>query len=77
MFEARYVLGQGGNEYALDSFSKRLDSGSGIPYTTGKGSFYIYMGDSNTLGGVGKIQVRLSSGGTVINNGVAIKIYKK
>ena len=77
LFEARYVLGQGGGEYILDSFSKRLDSGSGVDYSTEKGSFYIYMGDLNTKDGVGKIQIRLSSAGTLVNNGVAIKIYKR
>lgn len=77
LFEARYVLGQGGGEYPLDSFSKRCDSGSGIPYSTEKGTFYIYMGDENTKGGVGKIQVKGSSAGTFKNNGVAIKIYKR
>ena len=77
LFEARYVLGQGGGEYELDSFSKRCDSGAGIPYSTEKGTFYIYMGDENTRGGLGKIQVRGSSAGTFKNNGVAIKIYKR
>ena len=77
LMETRYVLGQGVNEYALGVSSKRLDIGSGIFYSSDKGSFYIYMGDSNTLGGVGKLQVRLEGGGTLINNGVAIKIFKK
>ena len=77
LFEARYVLGNGGGVYELDSFSKRLDSGSGMEYSTEKGAFYIYMGDLNTKDGVGKIQVRLSSAGTFKSNGVAIKIYKK
>ena len=77
LVESRYVLGSGSGEYALPINSKRLDSGSGIPYSSDKGSFYIYMGDTNTLGGVGKLQVRLTTGGTLSNNGVAIKIYKK
>ena len=77
MLETRYVLGQGAGEYALPVRSRRLDSGSGIPYASEKGSFYIYMGDNNTLGGVGKLQMRLSTAGTMVNNGVAIKIYKK
>ena len=77
LLETRYVLGQGAGEYALPVRSRRLDSGSGIPYSSEKGSFYIYMGDQNTLGGVGKLQVKLSTPGTLVNNGVAIKIYKK
>lgn len=77
LLETRYVLGQGADEYVLPVRSRRLDSGSGIPYSSEKGSFYIYMGDNNTLGGVGKLQVRLSTIGTLTNSGVAIKIYKK
>jgi len=77
LLETRYVLGQGGGEYTLPVRSSRLDSGSGIPYSSEKGSFYIYMGDTNTLGGVGKLQVKLSTNGTLVNNGVAIKILKK
>jgi len=77
LLETRYVLGQGAGEYALPVRSRRLDSGSGIPYASEKGSFYIYMGDNNTLGGVGKLQVKLSTTGTLVNNGVAIKIYKR
>lgn len=77
LLETRYVLGQGAGEYALPVRARRLDSGSGIPYSSEKGSFYIYMGDTNTLGGVGKLQVKLSANGTLKSNGVAIKIYKK
>ena len=77
LLETRYILGQGAGEYSLPVRSRRLDSGSGINYSSEKGSFYIYMGDINTLGGVGKLQVRLSTNGVLINNGVAIKIYKK
>ena len=77
LLETRYVLGQGAGQYALPVRSRRLDSGSGIPYASEKGSFYIYMGDSNTLGGVGKLQVKLSTNGTLVNNGVAIKIFKR
>ena len=77
LVESRYTLGNGGGIYSLPINSKRLDSGSGIPYAADKGSFYIYMGDTNTLQGVGKLQVKLTTGGTLVNNGVAIKIYKK
>ncbi|MHA1483406.1 MAG: hypothetical protein ACTSQA_08235 [Candidatus Heimdallarchaeaceae archaeon] len=77
LLESRYVLGTAPNDYALPIRSRRLDSGSGTPYSSEKGAFYIYMGDTNTLTGVGKLQVKLSSNGTLKNNGVAIKIYKK
>jgi len=77
LLESRYVLGTAPNDYALPIRSRRLDSGSGTPYSSEKGAFYIYMGDNNTLNGVGKLQVKLSSNGTLKNNGVAIKIYKK
>jgi len=77
LLESRYVLGSGENEYLLKINSRRLDNGSGVPYESDKGSFYIYMGDNNTLGGAGKLQVKLSTGGVLINSGIAIKLYKK
>ncbi len=49
LMETRYVLGQGVNEYTLGVSSKRLDIGSGIFYSSDKGSFYIYMGDTLVL----------------------------
>ena len=77
LLEVRYVLGTGGGEYVLEANSKRLDSGSGKEYSPDKGAFYIYLGDTNTAEGVGKIQVKLSSAGTMINSGIAVKILKK
>tara|TARA_R110000796_G_scaffold60128_1_gene138731 strand:+ start:1668 stop:2441 length:774 start_codon:yes stop_codon:yes gene_type:complete len=76
LMSVRYNLGAGGGSYPLPVSTKRLDSGSGIPYASGKGSFYIYMGDSNTRDNPGILQVKVSSGGTLVNNGVAIKIFK-
>lgn len=73
LLEVRYVLGQGAGEYALKFWSERLDSGSGIDYQRVI-SFPIYMGDTNTQGGVGKLQVRLSTNGTINNAGSYIKI---
>lgn len=73
LLEVRYVLGQGAGEYALKFWSERLDSGSGIDYQRVI-SFPIYMGDTNTQGGVGKLQVKLSSNGTLTNAGSYIKI---
>jgi len=37
-------------------------------------SFPIYMGDLNTQGGVGKLQVRLSTSGVLTNAGSYISI---
>ena len=74
--ECRYVLGNGGGEYALTVFEKRLDRGSGIDYDANKGSFLIYMGDDNTRLNAGKLQVKLSSNGKLTNAGVAIQIFK-
>lgn len=73
LLEVRYVLGQGAGEYALKFWSERLDSGSGIDYQRVI-SFPIYMGDTNTKGGVGKLQVKLSTNGTITNAGSYIKI---
>ena len=75
--ECRYVLGGGAGEYALTVFEKRLDRGSGIEYSSDKGSFFIYMGDLNTKDNAGKLQVKLSSNGTLTNAGVAIQILRK
>jgi len=72
--ECRYVLGNGGGQYALTVFEKRLDRGSGIDYDADKGSFLIYMGDDNTRLNDGKLQVKLSSDGELTNSGVAIQI---
>jgi hypothetical protein len=76
LLEVRYVLGQGAGEYALKFWSERLDSGSGIDYQRVI-SFPIYMGDTNTQGGVGKLQVKLSTNGTLTNAGSYIKIDLK
>jgi len=77
LLESRYVLGTGAGLYSLPIVSRRLDSGAGIPYSSEKGSFYIYMGDTNTLDNPGTLQVKLSTGGTLVNNGLAIKVYKR
>ena len=77
LLESRYVLGTGAGIYYLPIVSRRLDSGAGIPYSSEKGSFYIYMGDTNTLDNPGTLQVKLSTGGTLVNNGLAIKVYKR
>lgn len=76
LFEMRYLLGSGAGEYGLSFLSERLDSGSGIPYQK-VSTFPIYMGDTNTKEGVGRLQVRLSVAGTITNSGVyaSIQLY--
>ena len=76
LLEARYLLGSGAGEYQLLFWSERLDSGSGIDYQRVT-NFPIYMGDLNTKDNPGKLQVRLSSGGTITNSGsyISIRIY--
>ena len=73
LLEARYVLGQGAGEYPLLFWSERLDNGSGIGYQRVP-IFAIYMGDLNTQGGVGKLQVKLSANGTLNNAGSYISV---
>ena len=73
LLEARYLLGSGLGEYPLQFWSERLDSGSGIGYQRVT-SFPIYMGDTNTQGNPGKMQIRLSTPGTVVNAGVYVSI---
>ena len=73
LIEARYLLGSGAGEYPLQFWSERLDSGSGIPYQRVT-SFPIYIGDTNTKDNAGKMQIRLSTPGTVRNAGVYVSI---
>ena len=73
LLEVRYVLGQGLGQYTLLFWSERLDSGSGQPYERVI-PFPIYMGDANTQGGAGKLQVKLSTNGTLDNKGSYIQI---
>lgn len=73
LLEARYVLGTGAGEYALQFLSERLDNGSGIDYSRVL-PFPIYMGDTNTRDNPGKLQVKLSTTGTLQNNGFYISI---
>ena len=73
LLQVRYLLGQGANEYPLLFWSERLDNGSGIDYQRVL-TFPIYMGDLNTQGGVGKLQVKLSTNGTFTNSGSYISI---
>ena len=76
LLEARYLLGTGVGEYPLQFWSERLDGGSGIPYQRVT-SFPIYMGDLNTRDNAGRMQIRLSTNGTMINSGVYISARSK
>jgi len=73
LLQVRYLLGQGAGEYPLLFWSERLDNGSGIDYQRVP-IFKIYMGDTNTQGGVGKLQIKLSTNGTLTNAGSYISI---
>ena len=68
LFQIRYLLGSGASEYPLLAWSERLDSGSGINYGRVALSM-IYMGDLNTRDNPGKLQVKLTTAGTLTNNG--------
>ena len=76
LLELRYLLGAGANQYPLLFWSERLDSGSGIGYSRVV-PFPIYMGDTNTRDNAGRLQVKLSSAGTLSNAGVYISILKR
>jgi hypothetical protein len=73
LLEVRYLLGTGAGEYALQFWSERLDSGSGIPYQRVT-NFPIYMGDTNTRDNPGRLQVKLSTSGSLVNAGVYASI---
>ena len=76
LLEIRYQLGGGAGLYALSVSSERLDSGSGIGYQRVV-PFPIYMGDTNTRDNPGRLQVRLSTAGTLNNAGFYIMILNR
>lgn len=73
LIEFRYVLGTGGGEYTLETQEGRLDSGSGKNYRFSLKPDLIYMGDDNTRLNPIKLQVKLSTGGTLTNAGSVIQ----
>lgn len=73
----RFSLGSGGSAYTLEQQLGRLDLGAGIPYRFALQALYIYAGDSNTRDNPINLQVKLSGGGTLVNAGMAIKVYSK
>ena len=76
LLEFRYVLGNGAGEYTLEKIIGRLDAGSGVDYRYNLSPDLIYMGDTNTQGNAIKLQVRLSTNGTLTNAGSVIKVLK-
>ena len=73
----RFSLGSGSGAYTLEQQLGRLDLGAGIPYRFALQALYIYVGDANTKDNPAKLQVKLSTAGTLVNAGVAIKVFKK
>ena len=73
----RFLLGAGGNAYTLEQSLGRLDLGAGVDYRYALAALYIYIGDSNTRDNPINLQVKLSSSGSVVNAGMAVKVYAK
>jgi len=73
----RFLLGDGANQYSLPTSFGRLDLGAGIEYRNGVNALYIYAGDTNTRDNPIYLQVKLSAAGSVVNAGMAIKVYKR
>ena len=77
LLEFRYQLGNGGGVYTLEKIVGRLDSGSGQNYRFSLEPDLIYMGDTNTRNNPIKIQVKLSTNGTLTNAGSVIQLIKR
>jgi hypothetical protein len=73
----RFSLGNGDDAYTLEQQLGRLDLGAGVPYRFSLQALYVYVGDSNTRDNPVNLQVKLSGAGTVVNAGMAIKVYSK
>lgn len=74
--EFRYQLGVGGGAYTLGKRLGRLDEGSGIGYRFSLSPDLIYMGDANTRDNLITLQVKLTSGGTLVNAGTVIQVLR-
>lgn len=77
LLEFRYQLGGGANVYTLETTVGRLDDGSGKDYRFSLKPDLIYMGDLNTKDNPIKIQVKLSTNGTLLNAGSVIQLIKR
>jgi len=76
LLKFRYVLGTGIAEYTLEKIVGRLDSGSGQFYRFSLQPDLIYMGDTNTRDNPIKLQINLSTKGTLLNSGSVIQNIK-
>tara|TARA_R110002012_G_scaffold96021_1_gene231709 strand:+ start:302 stop:847 length:546 start_codon:yes stop_codon:yes gene_type:complete len=74
--EFRFLLGAGAGQYTLPFSYGRLDRGAGIAYRQSLAAFYVYSGDNNTIDNPVYLQVKLSTSGTAVNAGMALKVYK-
>ena len=77
LLEFRYELGTGLGTYTLEKIVGRLDSGSGQNYRFSLEPDLIYMGDTNTRDNAIKLQVKLSTDGTLTNAGSVIQVIKR
>ena len=77
LLEFRYELGNGVGLYTLRTNLGRLDDGSGKYYRYSLKPDLIYMGDTNTRDNLIRLQVRLSTDGTLINAGSALQLIRK
>lgn len=72
----RFLLGAPGSQYDLPTSFGRLDLGAGVPYRRSLYGMYVYAGDANTRDNPVYLQARLSTNGTLVNAGMALKLYK-
>ncbi len=77
LLEFRYELGSGGGLYTLETTLGRLDDGSGKDYRFSLKPDLIYMGDTNTISNPIRLQVKLSTNGTLLNAGSVIQLIKR
>jgi len=77
LLSLRYELGSGGGVYTLETIMGRLDSGSNQDYRFSLTPQMIYMGDTNTKDSPIKLQVKLSTNGTLVNAGTSIGVVRK
>jgi hypothetical protein len=77
LLEFRYELGAGAGLYNLEKIVGRLDAGSGKDYRFNLNTDLIYMGDTNTKDNPIKLQIKLSTNGTLLNAGSVIQLIRK
>ena len=77
LLEFRYELGAGVATYTLEKIVGRLDAGSGQDYRFNLNTDLIYMGDLNTRDNPIKLQVKLSTNGTLLNAGSVIQLIRR